>query len=150
MLVASGTNFIGDIPDFDDVTLRRRIGHERSDAREAHENAFVLQLSEGPMSGHPRNSELFHQLGFGIDPIARTKIAPADAVLNILLDRGVARLWRGHPKPVFNPRQNRSPACPPWLYREARKMEAAFKPAETYARPQFPASQQLTMTAVAQ
>src|SRR3546814_6308379 len=90
--MAAPADFLGDIPDFDHMSDRLRLGYERAAACPADDDTRRLQLAKRPVCRHARDVELLDEIRFRRHTIAWLQAAVANGVVDALFDCCIT--WR--------------------------------------------------------
>mgnify|MGYP000396732485 CR=1 FL=1 len=95
VLMATGDNLVGDAPHFKQRRLPFRLGDKGSHPLQPDQQAFVRQLAQRAIDGHPAEAELGHQLSFRRDTVMRSPDAAVDLFADRLLHLFIERRRRG-------------------------------------------------------
>ena len=95
VLMVTGDNFCGNTAHLEQRRLPFRLGDKGSHPLQPDQQAFVRQLAQRAIDGHPAEAELGHQLSFRRDTVMRSPDAAVDLFADRLLHLFIERRGRG-------------------------------------------------------
>ncbi len=95
VLMATRDNFIGNAAHFKQRRLPFRLGDEGPDPLQPDQQAFIRQLAQRAVDGHPAEAELGNQFSLRGNSVVRTPLAAVDFFANRLLHLFIERRGRG-------------------------------------------------------
>ncbi len=90
MLVTARADLVGNVADFQGVSVYSSLGDEGADAGDADQDAVCGQLPQGTVGGHAGNVQLAYELIFRGHPFARTHRPGGNLPQDEMLDLQVA------------------------------------------------------------
>lgn len=89
--VATLTNFVGNVADFEQRRAALLRGDEGTDALHPGNGALAGQFAQGAVRGHPADPEIRDDVVFGGDAMMRRPLAAFDTATDELLHRFITR-----------------------------------------------------------